>query len=196
MGYSGVSSKTKHRYKRAMNKVVKTLGRKIEVYKQPFKAECSNCYYDKLTDSSTGKCKWTPLEARAKQIEYGIDNDLRYKYFKVGRCPICKGRGYLETSRSVWVSCLVIWNPNNRNSVSYTPAGTEGSTIVELKSDTKNFLLFKNCKKLVVDGINCRLSKPPILRGLGNQTTLVITAFTTDKASINSDEILKNYLGD
>lgn len=196
MAYSGASSNTKRRYRKAMKKVIKTLSRKIEVYKQPVKAECPNCYYDKLTDSSTGKCKWTALEARQKQIEFGIVNALRYKYFKVGRCPVCKGKGYLETPRKVWVDCLIIWNPNNRNTVSYTPAGTEGSTIVELKSDTRHLDLFKNCAKLVIDGINCRLSKPPILRGLGNQTTLVVTAFTTDKASINSDEILKNYSGD
>ena len=196
MGFSGVSSNTKRRYRKAMKKVIKTLSRKVLVYRQPLKNECQNCFYDKLTDSSTGRCKWTALEARTKQIEYGVDKELRYKYFKVGRCPICKGKGYLETPRKVWVDCLVIWNPNNRNSVSYTPAGTEGSTILELKTDTKNFMLFKNCDKLVVDGITCRLSKPPILRGLGNQTTLVITAFTADKASVDSDEILKNYSGD
>ncbi len=196
MAYSGVSSKTKRRYRKAMKKFVKTLSRKIAVYKQSLKSECPNCYYDKLTDSSTGKCKWTALEARNKQIEIGVANELRYKFFKVGRCPVCKGKGYLETPRKVWVDCLIIWNPNNRNTVSYTPAGTEGSTIVELKSDTRHFELFKNCDKLVVDGITCRLSKPPILRGLGNQTVLVITAFTTDKASVDSNEILKNYSGD
>ncbi len=196
MGHRGISTKTKDRFKRSMKKVISTLSRKILLYKQPLKSECFNCFYDKLTNSSTGKCKWTPLEARNKQQELGSGADLKYKFFKVGRCPICKGKGFLETLRRVWVDCLVTWSPNERNDLTFNTAGTECSTIVELKTETRHFELFKNCDKLIIDGVTCRLSRPPILRGLGNQTVLVITAFTTDKASIDSNEILKNYSGE
>ena len=194
-----ISPKTKNRFKHAIKDLIKGLGRKIKVYKQPIKGECYNCFYDKLTNSSTGKCKWTALEAITKQQEYEAatsNTDIRYKFFKVGRCPVCKGKGYIESQRSIWIECLVIWNPNERNTLTFTPAGNEGSTIVELKTDPKYHDLFKNCSKVVVDGISCLLSSPPILRGLGNKSVLVITAFTTDKTSIDHDEILKNYLGD
>ena len=161
------------------------------------KLECPNCYFDKFTESSTGKCKWTPVEAIEQQIMYEEDtggDDVRYKYFKFGRCPVCRGQGYLIVKRKTWADCVVTWDPRaGRNSVTFTPAGTEGSTIVQLKTDPKNYDLFKNSSRIVVDGVECKLSKPPILRGLGTQAVLIITAFTTEKPSIDSGEIIKDY---
>lgn len=192
-----VSDRTKRRFKQGIQDVVKGLSRKVQVYKQPIKHECPNCYYDKLTNRSTGKCKWTLSEADTKQDEYELTNPgvTRYKWFSVGRCPVCKGYGYLETKRKVWINCLVIWNPENRygNEITYTPAGTEGAVLVQLKTEPKYYELFKNCTKIVVDGITCKLSKPPVLRGLGNQSLLIVSAFTTDKPKLDSGEIVKEY---
>jgi len=192
-----IGSKAKERYRLSMRDVIKGLGRKIKVYKQPVKKECTNCFYDKLTNSSTGKCKWTATEAISKQLEFeqAGGTSLTYKFFRVGRCPICQSKGYTEVQRHVWIDCLVTWNPNedSGNSIMYTPAGTEGSSAVRLKTDPKYVDIFKNCSRLVVDGVECKLSKPPIIRGLGNQTTLIIIAFTTDKPSIDSGEIIKDY---
>jgi hypothetical protein len=193
-----IKSKTKKKYQKAIRDVVKGLSRKVLVYKQPLKSVCPNCYYDKMTNSSTGKCSWTALEAIAKQQEWEAAGNIniRYKYFLKGRCPVCHGLGYIETHRRVWTDCLVIWDPGARgfgNDMTYTPAGTEGSTIVKLKTDPKNYDVFKNCSKIVIDGVECKLSKPPILRGLGNQALLIITAFTTEKPQIDSGEIIKDY---
>ena len=193
-----IQPKTKRRFQRRIRDVVKGLSRDVAVYKQPAKSECPNCFYEKLTNRSTGKCKWTIAETLTKQAEWedsgGIG--LRYKYFLKGRCPVCKGRGYLETLRKVWTKCLVIWDPEQRgfgNQLTYTPAGSEGSTIVVLKTDPKYHDTFKNASKIIVDGVTCKLSKPPVLRGLGNQAVLIITAFTTEKPYIDSGEIVKDY---
>jgi len=203
-----ISPNTKRKHQRAIRDIIKGLSRKVLIYKQPIKSECPNCYYDKLTNRSTGKCKWTIAEAEAKQADYAIANsntetcltkpptNIRYKWFKYGRCPICNGRGYLEVKRRSWADCLVTWDPSSRggaNEMVYTPAGTEGSTVVQLKTDPKYFDIFKNCDYLVVDSINCKISRPPILRGLGVQAVLIVTAFTTDKPKIDSDEIIKDY---
>ncbi len=190
-----VGNYTKRKYKNSMRSVINDLGRPVEVYKQPVKYECFNCYFDKLTDSSTNTCKWTLAEALAKQVEYESSGGvgIRYRYFSVGRCPICKGQGYLESVRKVWINCKITWAPGSDNDIVYTAAGTEGSTIVELKTDPKYYNIFKNCKLLYVDGIECKISKAPILRGLGNQTVMVVTAFTTDKPKIDSGEIIKEY---
>jgi len=193
-----IHPKTKNRYKRRMRDVVKGLSRKVAVYKQPIRSECPNCYYDTLTDKSTGVCKWTIAEALSQQATWEANGGIgtRYKYFLKGRCPVCKGDGYLETARRSWAHCLVTWDPDARgfgNEMTYTPAGTEGSTIVQLKTDPKHYGLFKNCKKIVVDGIECKLSKPPVMRGMGNQTLLIITAFTTEKPQLDSGEIIKGY---
>jgi len=192
-----ISKRVKEKHKKAIRNVIKGLSRKVEVYKQPRKLECPNCYYDKFTESSTGKSKWTAVEALTKQAEYeaGGGESLRYKWFKHGRCPVCRGQGFLTVKRKVWADCIVTWDPQaGRNSVTYTPAGTEGSTIVQLKTDPKNYDLFKNSDRIVVDGVECKLSKPPILRGLGTQSVLIITAFTTEKPSIDSGEIIKDYI--
>ncbi len=184
-----INNKARTRYRKTIRSVVQGLSRKVAIYRQPTKADCPNCFYDKLTNRSTSKCKWTAVEAAAK-------NDVtRYKYFVRGRCPICHDKGYLETQRKVWVDCKVTWDPLQRggNQMVYTPAGTEGSTIVELKTHTKHYDLFKNCLRLVVDGVECRLSRPPILRGLGAQALLIITAFTTEKPKTDSSEIVKDY---
>ena len=192
-----ISKRVKEKHKNTIRNVIKGLSRKVEVYKQPKKQECPNCYYDKFTESSTGKCKWTAVEALVKQGEYedGGGEDIRYRYFKFGRCPVCRGQGYLTTQRRVWADCLVTWDPSARNnSVTYTPAGTEGSTIVQLKTDPKYYDLFKNSARIVVDGVECKISRPPTLRGLRTQAVLIITAFTTEKPSIDSGEIIKDYI--
>ena len=192
-----ISAKTKNKFRKAIRNVVKGLSRKVLIYKQPIKQECSNCYFDKMTGRSTGKCKWTVEEAAQKQEAWEIANpgQLKYKWFKYGRCPVCRGDGYLETKRKAWIDCLVIWNPENRygNELTYTPAGTEGSTLVQLKTDPKHMDVFKNAISIVVDGVVCKISRPPVLRGLGNQSVLTIAAFTTEKPKIDSGEILKEY---
>ena len=88
---------TKERYKKTIREVVGNLSRKVLVYKQSVRSDCPNCLYDKLTDRSTGKCRWTPVEVAE------FNDPTRYKYFLRGRCPICNGRGYLETIRKSWV---------------------------------------------------------------------------------------------
>ena len=197
MVHNRISLKTKDRFSKAIRDVIKGLSRKVLVYKQPIKLECSNCHYDRLTDRSTGKCKWTLEEAEQLQQDWELQHpgEIKYKWFRVGRCPVCKGLGYLEIKRKVWIDCMVTWNPESRsgNDMTYTPAGTEGSTLLQLKSDPKNYSAFKNCVSIVADGVECKMSKPPILRGLGSQAILIVFAFTTDKPKIDSGEIIKDY---
>lgn len=197
-----IHPKTKDRFRKAIQSVIKGLGRNVLVYKQPVKTECPNCFYDKMTGTSSGKCRHEDIieanEAQALWVAQDPTRNtgvIRHKWFKHGRCPICKGQGYLEIKRKRWVHCLVIWNPDSRfsNDITYTAAGTEGSTIVQLKTDPAYYDVFKNCSRIVVDGIECKLSKPPILRGLGNQSVLIIVAFTTEKPKIDSGEIIKEY---
>lgn len=187
--YDKIRFKTKNRFKNSIRRVIKGLSREVLVYKKPIQNECPNCYFDKLTGRSSGKCSWTIEEVEEK------NDSTRYKWFRNGRCPICNGIGYLEVQRKVWVSCLITWEPESRsgNLITYTPAGAEGATIVQLKTGSQYQELFNTCRRMIVDGIECKLSKPPILRGLGNQSVLVIFAFTTQVLDTDSDEIIKEY---
>ncbi len=217
MARDRIHPKTKKRYMNRMRDVIKGLGRTVVVYRQPIKNACPNCYYDKMTSRSSGKCVFNDdtvagtggnppttyqkiQAANDAQVDYesGGGTALRYKYFSCGRCPVCHGQGYIEIQRRKSIACLVTWDPNlgsSTNNLTFTPAGTEGSTIVQLKTHPKNLDLFKNSSKIVIDGVECKLSRPPILRGLGTQTTMVVTAFTTEKPSIDTDEIVKDYSG-
>lgn len=193
-----VSKKTKKKFKNRMRSFMRDLGRPVLVYKNPAKYECPNCYFDKLTGKSTGTCKWTLTGARHQQTVYEASGGVgtRYKYFVRGRCPVCKGQGYLEIQRKVWVDCKVTWDPSVQgydNKMTYAPYGREGSTLIELKCDPKYIHIFSNSTKIIVDNVECSLSKPPISRGLGNETLLIVTVFTNKKLSKDRREIIKNY---
>jgi hypothetical protein len=192
-----ISDKAKRRFKNTTQSFIKGLSRSVIVNKLPKRRLCDNCYYDKFTESSTGKCKWTVEEAQQKQDEWELTHpgELKYKWFLRGRCPICKGRGYLEVNRSTTVDCKIRWSPDNRygNEMEYTIAGYEGSTTVELKTEPEYLNLFKTAKDFVVDGVECKLLKPPYIRGLGNHAVLVVYVFTSDKPNKNSGEDIKDY---
>jgi hypothetical protein len=199
MAKTRIHHKTRDRFKRAMRDIARDLGRQVRVYHLLKKNECPNCYYDKSTDSSTGKCKWsTPLEARAKQQEYEAltgKTDLRYKFFKVGRCPVCKNIGYLAVYKRQWVQCLVNWDTDTYSNESiYTQAGKSSASYVELKTDPKYLELFKKCTRIEVDGVPCRMESPPAMRGLGNQTVLLIRAVADTKLQKRSPEHLRDYI--
>jgi hypothetical protein len=176
-----------------MLRSVRELGRPVLVYKQPMKYECPNSYFDEATNKSTNTCKWTLLEATQLQQEYESEGGtgLRYEYFIIGNCPVCKGFGYLTSQRKSWVDCKITWGPSNKDN--YTVAGSEGSIVVELKADYKYTDIFNNSTKVIIDDIKCKLSRPPIKRGLGNETLLIITLFTAEKLTKDKIETIKYY---
>jgi len=180
-----ISTTTRKKFTNSIRDIMSDLSRPIEVFKTPIKHECFNCYYDKLTNSSTNTCKWTLAEALQKQNEYAQSGGIgvKYKYFSTGRCPICKGKGYLETLRKAWVKCKITWDPKADTEFISDPAGVSGNTSVELKTDPKYINLFTDCTHMFVDDIKCVLSKPPIIRGIGEASLLIILAFTPDKVT-------------
>ena len=191
--------KVKDQYQKAIREfVVGGLGGNVVVYRQPLKSECPNCFYDGTTNKSTNTCKWTLPETIQKQNNYITNGGIgiRYKFFSVGRCPICRGIGYLETVRKTSIKCAITWNPKGtgENTTVSTAAGSVGSTIAELKTLPKHFDLLKDCLKIIVDGIECKIIAIPILRGLGGQSLAVVTVYTTDKFEGGTpSEIIKNY---
>jgi hypothetical protein len=117
----------------------------------------------------------------------------KYKYFVKGRCPICSGLGYIETLRKTPVKCIINWAPT-ADDILQTPAGLSGATPVLLKTYPNHMELFKNCDHISVDGIDCVLATPPMLRGLGNESVLFIIAFTSKTIlGPDSTEIRKEY---
>jgi hypothetical protein len=56
-----VGKNIKQKYKKIINSFINDLSRPVEVLKKPTKHECPNCYYDKLTNTSTNQCKYSLL---------------------------------------------------------------------------------------------------------------------------------------
>jgi len=172
-----IGDKTKNKFKKTIQGMVKGLSRKIIVYLTDNRAECPNCYYDKVNDRSSGIPK----------VATGEDY-----YFATGRCPVCFGKGVQVTRRKRCINGLVVWNPTDAqmNALNFNEAGRTGSTRVQIKTDPCYLELIRDCKKVVLDGIECYLSDPPILRGLGNQAVLVANFFTEDKPKLRSGEFI------
>jgi len=170
-----IGSRTKEHFKKTIKNVVDNLGRKIIIYLPDSRSECPNCYFDKISGKGTGIAKSSPGDPY---------------YFITGRCPVCYNKGVITTSRRRCIEGLVIWNPqsNALNNFTFTEAGMEGATKVELKTDPRHLDIIKNSKYVMIDGIKCKLAGPPLLRGLGNKSLLIAVFFTGDKPRVGSGE--------
>lgn len=170
-----IGSKAQKRWKQSMARLVDGLGRKIIVYLQDKRSECPNCYYDKVHDKSSGVYK-----------------DGGSASFTYGRCPICAGKGVITTSRKKCIGGMVIWNPqgNATNSLTFGEAGMEGATSVEIKTDVCNLDIIKDAKYVVLDGIKCKMSNPPIIRGVGGKSVLIAYFITMHKPRTDSGEYI------
>ena len=74
------------------------------------------------------------------------------------------------------------------NVLNYTPAGYDSATRVEIKIDPCYLDLIKESIYITIDGVKCKLSNPPIIRGLGNKSLLIVYLFVDTKSSLDSGE--------
>ncbi len=163
-----IKFKSKKRFKKRWDRVVKGLGRSVVIYSPPTKYECPACFYDKVNRTSTNVSK-VPL-----------GHPL---YFAGGRCPTCNGKGILTTVKKRCIEGIVIWNPGaaKMNEFTFSEAGHEGARQVEIKTDICHKDLITDCDHVVIDGIICKLSDLPVIRGLGGKHLLVAHFFATEK---------------
>lgn len=173
-----IGLKTKERFKKAIqNVVIDGLSHEIVVYRQDSRAECPNCYYDKVNDRSSAIPKSSPGDTY---------------YFTIGRCPVCRGSGVVTTKRKRGIKATIAWNPasDSMNMFVFNEAGSTGATRVMIKTDPCHLELMRDCKNATVDGIRCVLASAPLIRGLGNKSILVAIFFTEDKPSLRSGEYI------
>jgi hypothetical protein len=171
--------KAKKRWDKGFEKFIDGLNRKILVYLSDTQNECPNCYYDKVNGKSSGIAKSSPGDSN---------------YFVSGRCPVCNGKGVVITTRRKSIKGVVIWDPagEGANALTFTSGGRESATKVQIKVDANYLELLRDCKHVVIDGITCKLAAPPLLRGIGKQSIVVVEFFTSSKTKDNSGEIYKN----
>ena len=167
------------KFGRILKEVIKELSKCIEIITIDPLSECSNCYIDTVTGKSSGVCKHGPE----------LDN-----YFKFGRCPVCRGEGTIEHKSKVYVNASVVWKgggstSSSSNDLVFEDYGVSGIGIARLKVDICHLNLFKSCDFIIVDGVECTLYNPPVVRGLGGKHILIVYVHASDKT--NDDEIIK-----
>lgn len=158
-----------------IKKVIKELSRSVRIVTIETDYECTNCYIDTTTGKSSGVCKHTPGHQ---------------DYFKYGRCPVCKGEGVMNHESSVCVSALIVWrgstsSSSKENDLVFNDYGLEGRSVARLKTDICNLNLFKSCDYVIVEGIECTLYNPPVIRGLGGKHILIVYVCSVNKFKDN-----------
>jgi len=159
------------KFGRIVKNIIKELSKAIEIITINEHSECPNCFIDSVTGKSTGVCKNPPGHP---------------DYFKYGRCSICKGEGIIETEDKDCINASVVWRGANtstsdENDLVFNDYGLEGRSVARLKTDICHLNLFKSCDYVVVEGVECTLYNPPVVRGLGGKHILVVYVCSVNK---------------
>lgn len=105
--------------------------------------------------------------------------------FTRGRCPVCYGKGYLENQNASIkrITAIVRWNPSGAGDtvgdLDYTPAGIEGFNNVLVKTFKCHYDDLSDCNKAVIDGVDCKLLVPPVLRKVKLLGVVAIAFFSS-----------------
>jgi hypothetical protein len=163
---SGLKREIRDKFSQLKSELYKT----VYLYLEPNKTDCPNCF---ITISSGASTNTYNTSFIAPTVIYG--NTITPTPFSRGRCPVCYGKGVIEQENRIGVKCLVRWNPSdNDGRLIITPAGTEGTNVVQLKTDECYFEKIRDCKYALIDNIKCELLSPPFIRSLGYQDVVVI----------------------
>jgi hypothetical protein len=166
-----VTNSIRSQYKSLIKQVIKDLGEGIDVYSAPLKEQCPNCKLDLVTKKSKNVYD---TSFTASTVIFG--NTIEPQSFSRGRCPVCKGDGYLFSLQPKTIKALVKWDPD-KGDMDKTPAGYEGKNIVRVKASKSYYSYIRDCEYAYIDGVKCELFKPPTRRGLGATDELVVAYF-------------------
>lgn len=156
-------------YKDLIKEVIEDLHKPITVFSPPLKEDCPNSIWDPINKTDSGQFDSSFV---SPVVIFG--ETISPINFTRGRCPVCRGVGYLEKEVSRSAKALVKWNPNTADDVESLPVGREGKAVVRIKVLRADFDLINNATHFIVDGVKCELIRAPTIRGLGTQEELVI----------------------
>lgn len=164
-----VGPSIKKTYTTLIKNVIADLGKPVSIFLPPEKADCPNCIWDPVNQSSTNTFDSTfvaPISIFGQTINP--------QPFTRGRCPVCKGIGYLKKDIVRPIKALVKWQPSGPEDLEILPAGREGISIVRLKALPTHYNNFKQALYFIVDGVRCEILTPPAIRALGTTEGMVV----------------------
>ena len=157
----------------------------LELYGEPVKFDCPNCYFDSTKMESSGVFKDTftvPVEINGRVIEP--------REFLRGRCPVCRGSGKIEFETKWMLECYVMWNPRGdaRGGMENTLVGVEGHNTALVKAEEGYFEHIRDSQYALIDGIRCVLLRPPELRRIGDELVTVHAYFRASEPGFNTSD--------
>lgn len=152
-----VKQKHLNLYKNYIEALIDDLSSPVDVYYHE-SVRCNNCLFDQVHKSSLNKY-----------------NGVGPKPFHMGYCPVCKGKGEIETKKKKTLKCIVNWvNPNENDDFLASVGGTKEDIYAKIKTYVAEYSIIKSSDYVIVDGIRTRVINL-IKRGLKNN--VVCTAY-------------------
>jgi len=181
----------KKEFKDGFAEFIKTLGRPVSAYLEPYSVDCPNCIADLVQKKSSNKYNisfksplnifpGTSIERKVYPIPFNVltVSGVQYnpalpnpKILQASVCPVCKGKGNLEEENVVCFQALVtrglpkkgVYGPDTLD----LSAGRDGVDLVRIKTYSCNYSVVRDAKYFIIDGIKAKLEDPPRLKGLG-----------------------------
>jgi hypothetical protein len=151
-----ISNSLKTFYRNSINRLIADGGRTIEVWLPPSIADCPNCFWSSV------------LQRSANRYDSSNPNTLNgttHKPFDDGQiCPVCNGRGLLNTPRSSTYTALIStkMNPEEISIFEKTYKDVRKTiTVVE------SFLDLSRATHAIIDGDTYKLAGKPKRTGPG-----------------------------
>ncbi|HEC67147.1 MAG TPA: hypothetical protein ENI23_17860 [bacterium] len=168
---SKLAREIKSKFGSLKNRIAKV----IIVYKAPSSdqsQDCPNCYSD-TSGVSTGV-----FDSSFVTPETIYEILITPQSFTRGRCPVCLGIGFLINTQVITVPLrgMVRWNPSSDGEMEFSVAGTEGTNIVQIKTDKRYYEDIRDSDYIMISGVKCELISPPVFRGVGS-TDITVVAY-------------------
>lgn len=169
---SGLRNEIKSRF----TEIRGELGKYITVYSPPNTAACPNCFRDH-TGASNNQYNTSFV---VPVVIFG--RTINPHSFTRGRCPVCFGKGYMEQDNKTVIKVVYRWNPQGlapNGDMEKTSGGVEGFNVAFVRASRCYYELLRDCKKAVIDGVDCTLIRPPVLRSVGDKEVLAEAFFVS-----------------
>jgi hypothetical protein len=157
------------KYKKIWNKVRDEISRCFYVVTFSRTSVCNNCYYSDADKASSGR--------------YKPGGPVPFNY---GRCPVCHGKGVIETKLRKKIKGDIVWKGRasavaKENLITFYIPGEEDMNIVRIKVGLCHKDLIDNADHIIVDGYKCTILKPLAEAGIQTKASLTFYAKTRDK---------------
>lgn len=202
----------KKEFKKGFGEYIAALGRKVEVYLEPYHVACPNCIYNTLQKKSSNiydETFKTPVTifpgTFAEDIVYpepfnvvsvsGVQfNPIipNPKILDTNICPVCMGEGTLTSPNKAEIFAVVDKGYSTRGTSNIDlkdlSAGKDGIDVFLIKTYPCNYSILRDSLYLIVDGIKCNIELPPRLKGIG-EDALVEAYLGTVKEDFSSSDV-------